>query len=167
MLAEIDRLQLAPADQMAIKIFQVGKIPTLAQDGDDFKTRLMMNLAANNPKAVAVEWLDNALQGENLYDQIQRIRDGKHATAEILAERSAENAVERDEPKTTPYIETRRQGRAVGLFRIVPKYNADTKEWHESECQWLCDVVNVAGIGRSENEDFIVLEWQPEGRHKK
>ncbi|KMK50468.1 hypothetical protein RO21_11620 [[Actinobacillus] muris] len=29
--------------------------------------------------------------------------------------------------------------------------------------QWLSDVVEVIGIGRSDTESFIVLQWIPEG----
>ena len=87
---EIDRLQIAPFEQTSIKFFQVGNIPTLAQNKDDLKVRIMMNLAKNNPKAVAVEWLDAALQGENLSDEITKIRQGSHAVAEILQQQSDE-----------------------------------------------------------------------------
>lgn len=89
-IAEIDRLLIAPENQTSIKFFQVGAVQTLAKDKDDFKHRIMMNLATNNPKALAVEWLDAALQGENLFEQIQQIRDKKDTVAEILQQQSDE-----------------------------------------------------------------------------
>lgn len=81
---EIDRLQLAPAEQRSIKLFQVGKIPTLAKDKDDLKTRILMNLAKHNGSISAIEWLDEALQGENLYQDLERIKQGNDTVAEVL-----------------------------------------------------------------------------------
>lgn len=163
---EIDRLLLAPNEQTSIKFFQVGNIPTLAKDREDLKVRIMMNLAKNNAKAVAVEWLDSALQGENLADEIAKIRQGSHTVAEILSQKAPEIDLESDRPKETdkrsPFVEIRKLGGIRGLYRIVPKYHPDLGKWIESEEQWLADPVDVIGIGRSETEDFIVLQWQPE-----
>lgn len=167
---EIDRLRLAPKDQTSIKFFQVGNVPTLAKDKNDLKTRIMMNLAANNAKAVAVEWLGAALEGENLYDEIQRIKAGNHAIAEIVAENAQKailSDVSNEVDKHSPFIEKRNLGGIKGLYRIIPKYSAELKEWIESEAQWLSDFVEVVGIGRSGNESFLVLQWQPEGTSQK
>lgn len=83
-LPEMDKLRLAPEKQKYIKIFQVSDIPTLSQNGDDFQTRLLMNLAKNCPNLVAVEWIDQGMTAENVTPLIERIRKGELATAEIL-----------------------------------------------------------------------------------
>ena len=88
---EIDRLQLAPAEQRSIKLFQVGKIPTLAKDKDDLKTRILMNLAKHNGRISAIEWLDEALQGENLYQDLERIKQGHDTVAEVLEQKKTDS----------------------------------------------------------------------------
>ena len=87
-LGQLDRLLLAPAAQRFIKIFQVGERPTLAKDKDDFRTRVLMNLAEHCPNLTAVEWLDEGFNMENLTSEYQRIKNGQHATAELLEQRT-------------------------------------------------------------------------------
>ncbi len=89
---EIDRLQLAPAEQRSIKLFQVGKIPTLAKDKDDLKTRILMNLAKHNGRISSIEWLDEALQGENLYQDLERIKQGHDTVAEVLEQKKTDSS---------------------------------------------------------------------------
>ncbi|MCK3656146.1 hypothetical protein A4G19_10440 [Pasteurellaceae bacterium Macca] len=81
---QIDRLHLAPEEQTSIKIFQVGEIPTMHKDKDDLRTRLLMNLAKHNPKIVAIEWVDNAMQGKNIYPELVSIRNKQFTVAEVL-----------------------------------------------------------------------------------
>lgn len=90
MFDKIDRLRLAPEAQRSLKIFQVGEIPTMTigKDGgggiDDLKTRILMNVAKNNPHISAIEWLDEGLTGTNLFQLLTQIKEGKDTLAETL-----------------------------------------------------------------------------------
>ncbi len=163
---EIDRLQLAPAEQRSIKLFQVGEIPTFTKDKDDLKTRILMNLAKHNGSISAIEWLDEALQGENLYQDLERIKQGNDTVAEVLGqldqiEQAANIDIEQEKPSV--YIEKRENG-IEGLYRVTPKYDKDTGEQLSERTEWLSDNISVVGIGQSETEHFLVLEWTPEGK---
>lgn len=85
---QIDRLRLAPEAQRSLKIFQVGEIPTIGigKDGgmDDLKTRILMNVAKNNPHISAIEWLDEGLTGENLFQLLTQIKEGKDTLGAVL-----------------------------------------------------------------------------------
>lgn len=115
--AEIDRLLLAPTEQAFIKIFQVGEIPTLSE-GNDLKTRILLNLSKHNPNVKTVEWLDAALQSENLTPYIERIRQGE-AMAESVA----------DVPKLKENDRTNEKARAfrnwIGLDLALQRGNRD------------------------------------------
>lgn len=161
---EIDRLQLAPAEQRSIKFFQVGKIPTLAKDKDDLKTRILMNLAKHNGSISAIEWLDEALQGENLYQDLKRIKQGHDTVAEVLEQRLVQTVDDTEQQKN--YIEKRTENGKEGLYRVTPKYDKDTGERLSERTEWLSDVISVVGIGQSETEHFLVLEWTPEGKQQ-
>ncbi|MCT8759986.1 D5 N like family protein [Glaesserella parasuis] len=87
--AEIDSLFLAPTEQAFIKIFQVGEIPTLSE-GNDLKNRILLNLSKHNPNVKTVEWLDVALQSENLTPHLERIRSGESVVEEILQKKGDE-----------------------------------------------------------------------------
>ncbi|MCK3656575.1 hypothetical protein A4G19_12760 [Pasteurellaceae bacterium Macca] len=54
------------------------------KDKDDLRTRLLMNLAKHNPKIVAIEWVDNAMQGKNIYPELVSIRNKQFTVAEVL-----------------------------------------------------------------------------------
>ncbi|MWQ82387.1 D5 N like family protein [Glaesserella parasuis] len=86
---EIDRLLLAPTEQAFIKIFQVGEIPTLSE-GNDLKSRILLNLSKHNPNVKTVEWLDVSLQSENLTPHLERIRSGESVVAEVLQKKGSE-----------------------------------------------------------------------------
>lgn len=81
--AEIDRLLIAPPEQAFIKIFQVGEIPTFSE-GNDLKNRILLNLSKHNTNVKTVEWLDAALQSENLTPHLERIRSGESVVAEVV-----------------------------------------------------------------------------------
>lgn len=165
-LPRMAELRIAPAEQRFIKIFKVGEIPTLANAGDDFQTRLLMSLAANNPHIQAVEWLDEGLTAEDLTPYFKRIQQGESAVAETLQKTAQNRPLAEDEAKHKPYIETRTSGGIKGLYRIIPKFNADTGELISETEHWLSDPVQVIGIGQSESEAFIVLQFTPEGQTK-
>ncbi|RKR77135.1 DNA primase family protein [Otariodibacter oris] len=84
---QIENLKIAPEDQKFIKIIQVGDIPTLAKDCNCLKTRILMNLAQNMKSLSVVEWLDNVLQGENVLPEIEKIKNGQSAIAELMQQK--------------------------------------------------------------------------------
>lgn len=166
-LPKLANLRLAPEQQRFIKIFQVGEIPTLSQtneqgERDDFKTRILMNLAANNPHIQAVEWVDQGMTTENLTPVLERIKQGQDITAQILQETAGNRPLAESEPRTSPYVEKRTVNGLRGLYRITPKYNHETGELISEREEWLSEPAEVIGIGRNEAEDFIVLQWTPE-----
>ncbi|MDP0072275.1 DNA primase, partial [Glaesserella parasuis] len=66
--------------------------------------------------------------------------------------------------KHKPYIEKRTENGIEGLYRITPKYDKDTGGLLSERTEWLSDVISVVGIGQSEAEHYLVLEWTPEGK---
>lgn len=163
-LPKLANLRLAPAEQRFIKLFKVGEIPTLANGGDDFQTRILMNLAANNPHIQAVEWLDEGMTSEDLTGYFNRIKQGDSAVAETLQKIAPIAPLAESKGNTSPYIEERNVGGIRGLYRIIPKFNSDTGELISETEHWLCDPVQVIGIGQSDSEAFIVLQWTAEGQ---
>ena len=155
-LSQLDRLLLAPTAQRFIKIFQVGELPTLAKDKDDFRTRVLMNLAEHCPNLTAVEWLDEGFNTENLTSEYQRIKNGQHATAELLEQRTLN-----PEDDTAPRVEMRKRGGLKGLYYITTRIVDGEKV--ESE-KWLSDFVEVIGLGKGESEHFIILQKEKQER---
>lgn len=83
-LPNIVGLRLAPEEQRFIKVFEVGEIPTITNGGDDFQTRVLMNLAENNPNIQTLVWVDKNHSETNLTDELNRIKEGKSDMVEIL-----------------------------------------------------------------------------------
>lgn len=130
-------------------------------------TALCLNLATTT-KAETVELLDSATltRNEDLSGYIQRLREQGTETAELIAQ-TGESEQEHTKPNNlSPYIEKRTESGKTGLYRIIPKLDKDTGEIIE-RVQWLSDVVDVVGIGRSESESYLVLQWQLEGSGQK
>lgn len=160
-LAEIDQLRIAPPEQRYIKIIQCGEI------SQEKITALCLNLATTT-RAETVELVDSATltRNENLSGYIHRLREQGTDTAELIAQ-TGEGGRERTKPNNlSPYIEKRTESGKTGLYRIIPKLDNDTGEITE-RVQWLSDVVDVVGIGRSESESYLVLQWQLEGSEQK
>ncbi|UXN36921.1 DUF927 domain-containing protein [Avibacterium paragallinarum] len=159
-LAEIDQLRIAQPEQRHIKIIQCGEL------SQQKITALCLNLATT--KAETVELLDSATltRNENLSGYIQQLREQGTDTAELIAQ-TGESEQERTKLNNlSPYIEKRTESGETGLYRIIPKLDKDTGEIIE-RVQWLSDVVDVVGIGRSESESYLVLQWQLEGSGQK
>ncbi|QZP15799.1 DUF927 domain-containing protein [Avibacterium paragallinarum] len=159
-LAEIDQLRIAQPEQRHIKIIQCGEL------SQQKITALCLNLATT--KAETIELLDSATltRNEDLSGYIQRLREQGTETAELIAQ-TGESEQERTKPNNlSPYIEKRTESGETGLYRIIPKLDKDTGEIIE-RVQWLSDVVDVVGIGRSESESYLVLQWQLEGSGQK
>ncbi|QBQ63878.1 DUF927 domain-containing protein [Actinobacillus indolicus] len=125
--------------------------------------KLCLNLA-NNTQAKAIHYIDEAEQHlEDLSGYIERIRQGE-AMAENVAEVTASDDVNADIDKHKPYVEKRTENGVEGLYRITPKYDKDTGELLSERTEWLSDEIAVVGIGQSEAEHYLVLEWTPEGK---
>lgn len=153
-LAEIDRLRLAPENRQVVAIYQFGKL------SENHKTAICANLAKHT-QARTVAFYDNIGQLlENASGYIDRTRNG-----ETMAEEVAKSIAKQEQDKRQPYIEKRTSNGITGLFRIIPKYDNNTGELLSETEQWLSDVVEVVGIGQSELETFIVLQWTPEGQN--
>lgn len=129
----------------------------------EIMAKLCLNLA-NNTQAKAIHYIDEAEQHlEDLSGYIERIRQGE-AMAENVAEMTASDDVNADIDKHKPYIEKRTENGVEGLYRITPKYDKDTGELLSERTEWLSDEISVVGIGQSEAEHYLVLEWTPEGK---
>ncbi|MDG6819654.1 DNA primase, partial [Glaesserella parasuis] len=137
-----------------------------ANHGEDVSSEIMAKLClnlANNTQAKIVHYIDEAEQHiEDLSGYIERIRQGE-AMAENVAEVTASDDVNADIDKHQNYIEKRTENGIEGLYRITP-YDKDTGELLSERTEWLSDEIAVVGIGQSEAEHYLVLEWTPEGK---
>lgn len=68
----------------------------------------------------------------------------------------------RDSDPLKPRIESREGG----IFWISPKVDRDSGEIINSE-SWLCSPLEVVGIGRGDNEQYLILRWQAAGGNTK
>lgn len=155
-LAEISSLRIAINEQRFIKLIQCGEISQLSI------TALCLNLATTT-QAEKIELLDSATLtlNENLTEYIQRLREQGTETAELIVQTKQSEDNPNKRGSLSPYIEKRTESGKSGLYRIIPKLDNDTGEIIE-RVQWLSDVVDVVGIGRSESESYLVLQWQLE-----
>jgi len=60
-----------------------------------------------------------------------------------------------------PYIDYR----SDGLFWIEPKLDRESGEITDKE-GWLCDPLAVIGVGDSGEEQYLLIEWTPEGHRE-
>ncbi|WP_458118935.1 DUF927 domain-containing protein [Mannheimia haemolytica] len=161
-LQEIDRLKLA-VEVGKVSIFCAGKL-TEAE-----KSAICQNLAKYST-AGTVAFYDEALQlEENASGYIARLRaesGGGVEEAKLTLKNASIPSTSKDKGKNSPYIENRLIGGIRGLYRITPKYNHDTGELLSEHEDWLSDPVEVVGIGQSESEAFIMLQWTPEGQEQ-
>ncbi|MCW9733169.1 DUF927 domain-containing protein [Avibacterium sp. 20-15] len=162
-LAELANWHIATDEQRSIKLIQCGEL------SQEKITALCLHLATTT-KAEIVELVDGVTlsQIENLSGYIQRLREqGEEAeTAKIIAQASESKGESTKSNNLSPYIEKRAESGKTGLYRIIPKLDKDTGEIIE-RVQWLSDVVDVVGIGRSESESYLVLQWQLENSQEK
>lgn len=164
-LADISALRIANPEQRFIKIIQCGEL------AESQKTAIALNIATNTQAEKIGLYDCHSLElVENLSNYIQRLRTNaeERGIAEAITKSTPKNATtpptEKDKGKNSPYIENRLVGGIRGLYRITPKYNHDTGELLSEREEWLSDPVEVVGIGQSESEAFIVLQWIPEGQ---
>ncbi|EPN1622090.1 DNA primase, partial [Cronobacter dublinensis] len=54
------------------------------------------------------------------------------------------------------------EARADGLYYVTPKIDKQSGEVTRPG-QWLCDPLDVAGVGADDTERFLVLRWRPTG----
>lgn len=123
---------------------------------------------AKNTKAATVAMFDEAGELiENLSDYTHRLRNDKdeQALAEMAilsTQKAAKTAQSETQAKRSPYIEKRIENGASGLFRVIPKVDKETGEIINEKTEWLSDEIAVLGIGRSETEEFLILQFTPE-----
>lgn len=159
-LANLTAYRIAPANAQVVRLQRANNGEPLAGE----TITVICSLLAEQTQAKAVQLVDEAGQLlENLGEYVERTRRGE-TMAEIVAQSHAKHAYEQQADKRQPYIEKRTENGIEGLYRITPKYDNATGDLLSERVQWLSDVVEVIGIGRSEAESFIVLQWIPEGQ---
>lgn len=152
-LNEIDRLQLAPEKQRAIKFFQCGALPKGLSN--ETQTKLLINLAQNCPDLSVVSWTDEGLNETNLTPLFQRIKQGKDSVANSLKAKQ-KHAKDKEPIKSLPYIEERIESDLEGLFLITPKF--EQGEIVSERAERLSDVIRVIGLGVNDEEHFLLLQ---------
>ena len=68
----------------------------------------------------------------------------------------------RDSDPLKPRIESREDG----IFWVTPKVDKDSGEITNNE-SWLCSPLEVVGIGRGDNDQYLILRWQAAGGNTK
>ncbi|MGX3021516.1 DUF927 domain-containing protein [Ursidibacter sp. B-7004-1] len=161
-LANLTAYRLAPSTVREVSLYRCNKGEALKGE----HLTLICRYLAKHTQAQTVLQFDEAGQLlENLSSYTARLRDNDNSQeiAEIITEKAQEQTKAKETDKRTAYIEKRTEDGIRGLYRIIPKYDNATGELLSERTEWLCDVVNVVGIGRSESEEFIVLQWRNEG----
>ncbi|MCK3655001.1 DNA primase [Pasteurellaceae bacterium Macca] len=158
--------RLAPKNAQSIELYQMGE----CEHQGELLAGLCLNLAQNNTaKSIVLYDIAGKLQ-DDLTNYVERLRqdESSQAIARLAVAKSAkEGGKDQEANKNKPYIDERTEGEIRGLYRVIPKYDKETGELQSERTEWLCDPVSVMGIGRSESEDYLVLEWQPEqSKHK-
>lgn len=165
-LSNLTAYKLAPNTVRYVEIHRANQAENLTGT----HITLICDYLAKHTPADTVMMFDEAGNTlENLSNYIQRLREDSNTNeiAEIITETAQKEAKANETDKRSPYIEKRIVNGIRGLYRIVPKYDNVSGDLLSETEQWLCDVVKVIGIGRSESDDFLVLEWQPEGSQTK
>ncbi|HEA3274351.1 DUF927 domain-containing protein [Pasteurella multocida] len=153
-LNKLERLAIVPPAQKAVRVIQCGKLLQAEV------TALCLNLAKHSK--VEQLALCNCIGEvtENLSDYIKRVRKGD-SVAEIVSESITEAHKENNQANTLPFIEERTERGKRGLYRITLKTNGSTGEIYEDKIEWLCDAVEVVGMGQSEDEFYTMLRFTP------
>ncbi|HDR1214394.1 TPA: DUF927 domain-containing protein [Pasteurella multocida] len=153
-LENISQIRIAHPEQQYIKLIQFGELSR------EEMTALCLSIAKNT-KAKIIELCDMLGQHkENLSNHIKRIREGE-SVAEIVSESITEVHKENNQANTLPFIEERTERGKRGLYRITLKTNGSTGEIYEDKIEWLCDAVEVVGMGQSEDEFYTMLRFTP------
>ncbi|HED4459938.1 DUF927 domain-containing protein [Pasteurella multocida] len=153
-LENISQIRIAHPEQQYIKLIQFDEL------SETEMTALCLSIAKNT-KAKIIELCDMLGQHkENLSNHIKRIREGD-SVAEIVSESITEAHKENNQANTLPFIEERTERGKRGLYRITLKTNGSTGEIYEDKIEWLCDAVEVVGMGQSEDEFYTMLRFTP------
>ncbi|MBF6984103.1 DUF927 domain-containing protein [Pasteurella multocida] len=153
-LENISQIRIAHPEQQYIKLIQFDEL------SETEMTALCLSIAKNT-KAKIIELCDMLGQHkENLSNHIKRIREGE-SVAEIVSESITEAYKENNQANTLPFIEERTERGKRGLYRIKLKTNSSTGEIYEDKIEWLCDAVEVVGMGQSEDEFYTMLRFTP------
>ncbi|MGY4677735.1 DUF927 domain-containing protein [Pasteurella sp. P03HT] len=158
-LENISHIRIAHPEQQYIKLIQFDEL------SETEMTTLCLSIAKNT-KAKIIELCDMLGQHkENLSSHIKRIREGD-SVAEIVSDSITEAHKENNQANTLPFIEERTERGKRGLYRITLKTNSSTGEIYEDKIEWLCDAVEVVGMGQSEDEFYTMLRFTPNRSEK-
>ncbi|RKR71081.1 putative DNA primase/helicase [Otariodibacter oris] len=158
--------RIAPPSVQYVELHRANKAEALKGN----TLTIICDFLAKRTKATTVYQYDEAENLiEDLSNYVQRLRtdESTQEIAELITESSKASISDDDKNKRQPYIEKRTTNGIKGLYRVMPKFDNTTGKLLSEREEWLSDVVDVIGIGRSDSEDFIVLEWKPEGSKDK
>ncbi|GEM_PF-567885 len=155
-LAELDRLRIIDTGRRHARVYLAGKIEPLQINAIGEKLALCGVVEARLFRSIS------DIAPENWRDYLARIRE-QAARGESLVSESGRVADKRPPAdELAPCVEAR----ADGLYWITPRIDKQTGELTRPG-KWLCDPVEVAGIGSDGAERFLVLRWTPAGAHQK
>lgn len=156
-LNNIQAYKLAPHNRRYISIVICGVLT------EPQKTAICLNLAINT-HAESVKFRNIIGEVvEDVSEYIKRLRSDESAVenAQNITTQTQGDDIAEQIDKTKPYIEKRTINGITGLYQVIPTYNKDTGEINELN-KWLCDDVEIVGIGRSDERSYIILQWTPE-----
>ncbi|AKW15009.1 DUF927 domain-containing protein [Salmonella enterica] len=152
-LAELANLRIIDQGRRCARVYLAGDIEEIQINAIAEKlaaagvqdAKLYKGIPDRNPE----DWreylarLREQERGESLVDEV-RHSEGKRAPVDKLA----------------PCVETRPDG----LYWVTPKIDKQSGQVTRPG-QWLCDPLEVVGIGADESERFLILRWTPAGTH--
>ncbi|ECI6609845.1 DUF927 domain-containing protein [Salmonella enterica subsp. enterica] len=152
-LAELANLRIIDQGRRCARVYLAGDIEPLQINAIGEKlaaagvqdAKLYKGIPDRNPE----DWreylarLREQERGESLVDEV-RHSEGKRTPVDELA----------------PCVEARPDG----LYWVTPKIDKQSGEVTRPG-QWLCDPVEVVGIGADDFERFLILRWTPAGTH--
>lgn len=149
-LDEINKLKIAPEGKKIARLCQFGALSDIQLGG----------IVANFARYSDVETLtlcDNLGQlKDNLTDWLKRTRDDEQ-TLNLMA-KAADTG---KRANNDPYVELRDDGYLKGLFYIKPKFDNDTHEKISEKASWICDPLQMVGLGKNdEGGYFYVFQWK-------
>ncbi|EHX7041443.1 DUF927 domain-containing protein, partial [Salmonella enterica subsp. enterica serovar Mikawasima] len=151
-LAALANLRIVDKGRRCVRVYLAGDI-----------NPIMINAVAEKLALAGVE--DAKLykgipdrEPENWRDYLVRLREQAKRGESLVDE------LRQAEGKSTPLDELAPcvEARADGLYWVTPKIDRQSGEVTRPG-QWLCDPVEVVGIGADDFERFLILRWTPAG----
>ncbi|MBN3239597.1 DUF927 domain-containing protein [Pectobacterium versatile] len=123
--------------------------PNTGKDWAEKAAREVNGWVTLPPTSEKADW-DDYRQQHGLTAATQAFTDSLYAV-------SGGDKPARDDP-LRPRVESRKDG----VFWLTPKVDKDSGEVINNE-SWLCSALNVAGIGRDEKDQYLILRWRAIG----